>query len=611
MRVIAGSAGGVRLAVPKRGVRPTMDRVKAAIFSSLGDAIIGAPVLDLFAGSGALGNEALSRGAASAIFVEDDRQSAEAIEKNLAQTKLKGRVRHQNAFDFVRQRSNAEKFQIIFADPPYEKTHRGERHFRFGEEAHRNSPSHEVLARSSAENLRLNRSAVSGADPQLMIRFIYNLFWPLGLLIFLPGYFAKMIRRGGYREKFGQRLGIYDGEVRNRLSNRRPTWLHAVSVGEVNIALKLASALRALEPDLHCVLTTTTTTGFALARKTAPRWIEVMYTPLDYWPIMRHAFSVIFAARIVLIEAEVWPNLAAAGYARRIPLALVNARLSPRSERRYRRFRVFVAPTFRLLDLVCVPERRDVERWAALGVPRNRMHVTGSIKFDADVQAQSHTTAVSVPALPKLNEGGSDAFSPDSLVLFGGSTHRGEEEILVRVFLRLREQFPSLRLFIAPRHVERLQEIRAHLGALPLRVTLASEALTCGAADADCMLLDTTGELQHWYGIATVVFIGKSLTAHGGQNPVEPILAGKPVVFGPHMENFATLAKRLLSKNGAIQVADSNSLESALAELLRDSKARQRLVLNAHEVLSEHRGATAREAALIHELCSDPGNNKL
>jgi 3-deoxy-D-manno-octulosonic-acid transferase len=435
-----------------------------------------------------------------------------------------------------------------------------------------------------------------------MIRFIYNLFWPLGLLIFLPGYFAKMIRRGGYRKKFGQRVGIYDGEVRNRLSNQRPSWLHAVSVGEVNIALKLANALRALEPDLHCVLTTTTTTGFALARKTAPPWIEVMYTPLDYWPIMRRAFSVIHPARIVLVEAEVWPNLVAAAHARRIPLALVNARLSPRSERRYQRFRFFVAPTFRLLDLVCVPERADVERWAALGVPRNRTHVTGSIKFDTDVQAQSHTVAASVPASPKSYEGGSDAFSPDSLVLFGGSTHRGEEEILVRVFLRLREQFRSLRLFIAPRHVERLQEIRAQLGALPLRVTLASEALTCGAADADCMLLDTTGELQRWYGIATVVFIGKSLTAHGGQNPVEPILAGKPVVFGPYMENFATLAKTLVSNNGVIQVGDADSLERAFANLLRDSEARQRLVQNAHAVLSEHQGASARTATLVHEL---------
>ena len=187
-------------------------------------------------------------------------------------------------------------------------------------------------------------------------------------------------------------------------------------------------------------------------------------------------------------------------------------------------------------------------------------------------------------------------------MLFGGSTHRGEEEILVRVFLRLREQFPSLRLFIAPRHVERLQEIRAHLGAMPLRVTLASEALTGGAVDADCMLLDTTGELQRWYGIATVVFIGKSLAAHGGQNPVEPILAGKPVVFGPHMENFATLAKTLVSNNAAMQVNDTDSLERAVGELLRDSESRQRLVENAHAALGEHEGATARAATLIHEL---------
>src|SRR5438094_1703004 len=226
-----------------------------------------------------------------------------------------------------------------------------------------------------------------------MIRFIYNLFWPIGLLFFLPSYLVKMIRRGGYRKKFGQRLGIYDRELRARLSKQTSTWLHAVSVGEVNVALKLANALRTLEPDLRCVLTTTTTTGFALARKNAPRWIEVMYTPLDYWPIMRRAFSVIRPARIFLVEAEIWPNLAAAAHARRIPLALVNARLSPRSERRYGRFRFFVAPTFRLLDLVCVPERRDIERWAALGVPRNRMHVTGSIKFDPEVQGQSHSVA--------------------------------------------------------------------------------------------------------------------------------------------------------------------------------------------------------------------------
>jgi 3-deoxy-D-manno-octulosonic-acid transferase len=429
-----------------------------------------------------------------------------------------------------------------------------------------------------------------------VIRFIYNLLWPIGLLFFLPGYFLKMIRRGGYRQKFGQRLGIYDCDVHARLSKQRSTWLHAVSVGEVNVALKLANALRTLEPDLRCVLTTTTTTGFALARKNAPPWIEVMYTPLDYWPVMRRAFSAIRPARILLIEAEVWPNLVAFARGYRIPTALVNARLSPRSEKRFRRFRFIVAPTFRLLDLVCIPENEDADRWAALRVSRARIRVTGSIKYDPDVQAESQAVAASLW----------DASSTETTerpVLFGGSTHHGEEEILATVFVRLRQQFSSLRLFIAPRHVERLREIRTQLDVLRLHVTLASELRRRQEInDADCVLLDTTGELQRWYHIATVVFMGKSLTAHGGQNPVEPILAGKPVVFGPHMENFTILARQLVARNGAIEVRDVDSLERIIAKLLRDSGACQRLVQNAREVLSAHEGATARAATLIHEL---------
>ena len=439
-----------------------------------------------------------------------------------------------------------------------------------------------------------------------MIRFIYNLFWPIGLLFFLPGYCIKMVRRGGYRERFGQRLGIYDRELRTHLSKQRSTWLHAVSVGEVNIALKLASALRAVEPHLHCVLTTTTTTGFALAKQSAPSWIEVMYTPLDYWPIMRRAFSVIRPLRIVLVEAEVWPNLAAEARTRRIPLALVNARLSARSERRYLQFRFLVAPIFRLLDLVCVQEPEDADRWQRIGVARSRIKCTGSIKYDPEGSDQSSERRGSGEAVATSLRNVSPALNSDRAVLFGGSTHRGEEEILATVFLRLRQQFPSLRLFIAPRHVERLREIQAQLDASGLRVALASEARAGRERDdADCMLLDSTGELRHWYDIATVVFMGKSLTAHGGQNPVEPILAGKPVVFGPHMENFATLAKALVSKKGAIRVCDADSLERVIVELLCDTGARQHLVENAREVLSMHKGATARAAALITKLCLD------
>src|SRR6185437_543677 len=268
-----------------------------------------------------------------------------------------------------------------------------------------------------------------------------------------------MLRRGGYREKFGQRLGIYDAELRVRLSKWESTWLHAVSVGEVNIALKLAHALRALEPHLRCVLTTTTTTGFALATKNAPPWIAVIYTPLDYWPIMRRAFSVIKPTRILLVEAEVWPNLVALARERRIPTILVNARLSPRSERRFRRFRFFVAPTFRLLDLVCAQEPDDVRRWVAIGVARNRIRAVGSIKYDPDGRDQDSNAQESAQ---RTDFNHADRECP---VLFGGSTHRGEEEIRACIFLRLRQHFPSLRLFIAPRHVDRLREIRAQFDA--------------------------------------------------------------------------------------------------------------------------------------------------
>jgi 3-deoxy-D-manno-octulosonic-acid transferase len=358
----------------------------------------------------------------------------------------------------------------------------------------------------------------------------------------------------------------------------------------------MANSLRSLEPDLHCVLTTTTTTGFALATRNAAAWIEVMYTPLDYWPIMRRAFSVIRPVRILLVEAEVWPNLVAFAHVHKVPIALVNARLSPKSERRFQRFRFFVAPIFRLLDLVCVQEPDDADRWQRIGVERSRIIWTGSIKYDPEVQRE-HYAATAFPW------DASSLGAADRVVLFGGSTHRGEEEILATMFLRLRKQFPSLQLFIAPRHIERLREIRAQLEALGLRLALANEARAgSGRDDADCVLLDTTGELQRWYSIASVVFMGKSLTAHGGQNPVEPILAGKPVVFGPHMENFATLTEALVSKKGAIQVRDGDSLERVIVELLLDSELRQHLVQNAREVLATHQGATARAAVLVHNL---------
>ena len=428
-----------------------------------------------------------------------------------------------------------------------------------------------------------------------MIRLFYNLLYPLGLFLFLPGQISKLMRRGNYRHKFGQRFGVYDREVRARLASHRCTWIHAVSVGEVAIALKLVAKLKELDPEFFCVLTTTTTTGFAFARQEAGPGMEVLYSPLDFWPVMRRAYAAINPVRVVLVEAEVWPNLAAEARGRGVPLALVNARLSPRSERRFRRYLFLVAPTFRCLDLVCVQEPEDIERWIALGVPRERIQHVGSIKYDpAETRLSSELPR---QVLQTMGLGG------DRPILFGGSTHAGEEEILGEIFLKLRAEFPALTLIIAPRHVERVNEIRARLSRLGLRVNLRSEAGTVSTAP-DCVLLDSTGELQNWYAVATIAFVGKSLTARGGQNPVEPILAGKPVLFGPHLENFSALAQALVAHEAAIQVPDPSSLQEKIAWLLRDREAAVRLVANAQAVLARHSGATARTAARLLELDS-------
>lgn len=428
-----------------------------------------------------------------------------------------------------------------------------------------------------------------------MIRFLYNLLWPIGLLLFLPGYLRKMFRRGGYRRKFAQRFAIYSRDLRERLKTQPTIWLHAVSVGEVAIALKLARVMIQLNPDVRFALTTTTTTGFAFAEKNASPKIEVLYSPLDFWPIMRQAFSVIRPERIILVEAEVWPNLMALARSRQIPVALVNARLSPRSEKRFRKFRWFVAPVFRQLDLICVPDAADVQRWKGIGADEGRLRFTGSIKFDPE-----QISAVGARAWHRANV--AVALDPGRPVLFGGSTHNGEEEILGRVFVQLRREFPQLLLFLAPRHVERAREVRKQLEKLSLGVIFCSEINGKTDISCDALVLDRTGELLQWYPIAWVVFVGKSLTAVGGQNPVEPIQAEKPVVFGPRMENFAMLARELLAANAAIEVTDESGLTTVVQKLLSDAAARERLVQNARRVIDSHRGATQRTAQMVLDL---------
>lgn len=432
-----------------------------------------------------------------------------------------------------------------------------------------------------------------------MIRWLYNLCFPVAFLILLPGYLHRMVRRGSFRRHFWQRLGFFPADLRARLAACRPQmWLQAVSVGEMLVALKLIAALRELDPQLTLVLSTTTTTGFQLARERAPADVEVIYTPIDSLGAVRRTFRAVRPGQVVIVDGGLWPNQLWEARKRGIPTALVNARLSPRSERRFRKFRPLAAAIFRSLDLVAVAEERDVERWKKLGVPSENLHRTGSVKFD-DAAVGSTATSPSPDTsagLRALLQGAGVA--PDAPILLAGSTHSGEEKTLGTLYMRLRQTFPGLFLIVAPRHVERATNVRTDLEAIGLRVCNRT-ALPRGEKCGDVLLIDTTGELREWYFVATLVFVGKSLTAVGGQNPAEAVAAGKPVLFGPHMENFEEFVNGLLAIDGAVQVHDAGDLEAACARLLAAPESARKMADRARRQLEAHRGAARRTAALL------------
>ena len=426
------------------------------------------------------------------------------------------------------------------------------------------------------------------------VRFLYNLAFPFVLLALLPSFLFRMLKRGKYRHKFGQRFGIYSSRVRRKLSRGGWTWVHAVSVGEVLIALKLIREMRTRDPQVPVVLSTTTSTGYALASKETGDYLEAIYNPLDFFWTARRAVRLIRPRRLILVEAEVWPNLTAEAKAQGAILALANARLSVRSESRYRAIRPLAKPIFNQLDLLCVQEPADARRWRRLGVETRKILCTGSIKFDD----QMDDRRVSQDFRKILANLGVEESAP---ILLAGSTHSREESVLGEIVIRLKREFPNLFYVVVPRHAERWKEVREQLEKCGLRVAVRAHD-NSSVGNPDTLLVNTTGELRDWYDQATVVFIGKSLTAHGGQNPAEAVAAGKPVIFGPNMENFASLAAQLVREGGALQVSDATELEEELARLLSDSQTRRQLAANAARSLQAHSGATARTCDALERL---------
>ncbi len=424
---------------------------------------------------------------------------------------------------------------------------------------------------------------------------LYNLALPLGLVCMLPGAIVKMRRRNGRWRDLAQRVGCFDEDTKkaiNALPQRERFWVHAVSVGEVGVAKKLITRLLKTHADLGIVLSTTTPTGHALAAELAAQHssrVVAIFSPVDLPGVGRLMLERIQPTQLVLVEAEVWPNLTSAADRLGIPVSLVNARLSPRSERRYRNFRSFVGPIFGMLKQILVQEEDDIARWESFGVERNRIHLTGSIKYDPEGASVPATKIDELRAV--LTQTGISASQP---ILLAASTHAGEEIEFARVFQRLREKLRDLALLIVPRHVERRAEITAALKTIGLSPALRSISGTCVDSNAPVFVIDTTGELAAWQHLAMLVVVGKSFLAEGGQNPAEAALAQKPVLFGPHMENFTPLVDLLLKKKGAQQVADFNELESACLTLLRDPAKAAQMGQAGQRALQTHQGATQR-----------------
>jgi 3-deoxy-D-manno-octulosonic-acid transferase len=423
---------------------------------------------------------------------------------------------------------------------------------------------------------------------------VYRVLAPLAAAALLPGFLMRMRRRGGYKKNFGQRFGWFSKQDRETLQYGGWTWIHSISVGETLVAIKLARALRAIEPGIRVAISTTTSTGNAIAQEAAQDWLFPMYNPLDSLGAVRRTLDLLRPPRVVFIEGDAWPNLLTECHARGIPTMLANARLSPRSAGRFSRFKRWVCPIFSLLEWIGAPDSDAAGWWSEIVVPSSKIRITGNIKFDQVASTSNSRTG----EFQQLLAGA--GISAEMPLLIAGSTHAGEELILARLLSEWRMTHPNLRLILVPRHTERSRELLREIQELGFRVTLRSELGNAGSADwADIIVVDTTGELRDWYALATVIFVGKSLTGVGGQNPVEPALAGKPVVFGMHMENFQSVVEQLLSVNGAVQVADERELARTIENLLSDPERRNSIAKNAVLAVEKHQGATRKTAELI------------
>jgi 3-deoxy-D-manno-octulosonic-acid transferase len=424
------------------------------------------------------------------------------------------------------------------------------------------------------------------------VYLLYSIVTLLVLVAASPYFVYQALRYRKYLGSLGQRFGYLP--VSLNLDGDPSIWVHAVSVGEVLAARPLLAEFRARYPRLRLFLSTTTRTGQELARRQLGDVDGVFYFPFDWTFTVRRTLDLVKPRVFVMMETEIWPNMLRECRRRGIRTIVVNGRISYRSHPRYRLIRPFFRRVLADVDRFCVQGEESARRLVELGADAAKITVTGSLKFESLGGLTPGRGPERVLRFFRI--------SPGRPVLVAGSTLRGEEEVVLRAFNRLRTTTPNALLVIAARHPERFAEVERLCRQEGLSTVRRSELAIDAEPRADAVVIDTIGELAQIYQIATVVFVGGSLVPAGGHNILEPALYGKPIIFGAHMENFSEISQTFLTNGAAVQVRTSWEFEETLLSLMADPVRRARHGAAARALVELNRGAKDRTLAVFAEL---------
>jgi len=413
----------------------------------------------------------------------------------------------------------------------------------------------------------------------------------------------QAVRYRKYIANLPQRLGYLP--VSFNLDGDESIWIHAVSVGEVLTARALLPTLRERYPKLRLFLSTTTMTGQQIARNNLQYVDEVFYFPFDLGFIVNRTLRLVRPRLFIMMETEIWPNLLRACARDGVKTMLVNGRISSRSYPRYRLARPFFRRVLLHVDKFCMQSDESARRIIDIGADRQRVVVTGSLKFDS----------LELPGTPSGDRGRNRVLryfriAPDRPVIIAASTRKGEEAAVLEAFQRIRATMTKALLIIAPRKPTQFDEVERLARRAGWNVARRSELRVDAEPGQDVVILDTVGELAQLYQVATAVFVGGSLVDTGGHNILEPAIFGKPIVFGPHMQNFAEIARTFLDNGAAIQVGTGRELGPVLLDLLGDPVRRASLGAAARALVEANRGARIKSLSAIAQLLppDDPGN---